>query len=45
MYKRGRLLFKFLEAFNSIKIGNNEEIDNDVKKNTINEEADNSDLE
>ena len=38
-------LFKFLGATTSFKIGYNDEIDNDVKKNTIKEDADKSDLE
>ena len=50
VYKRGCLLtmkhlFKFLGASTSVEIGNNDEIDNDEKKNTINEDADKSDLE
>ena len=36
---------KFLGASTSVEIGNNDEIDNDEKKNTINEDADKSDLE
>jgi hypothetical protein len=38
-------LSEFLEANTSIKTGNNNEFDNDVKKNTINEEADKSNSE
>ena len=38
-------LFKFLGASTSFEIGYNDEIDNDVKKNTIKEDADKSDLE
>lgn len=50
VYKRGCLLLmkhvsKFLGASTSVEIGNNDEIDNDEKKNTINEDADKSDLE
>jgi hypothetical protein len=35
----------FLGASIPIEIGNNNEIDNDVKKNTINEDADESNSE
>jgi hypothetical protein len=50
VYKRGCLLlmkhlFKVQGASTFIEIGNNDEIDNDVKKNTINENEDKSDLE
>lgn len=50
MHKRGRLLsikhlFKYLGASTSIEVGNNNKIDNGVKKETINDEADKSDLE
>ena len=50
--KRGRLLsvkhlFKYLRASTStsIKIGNNNKIDNGIKNYTINDEADKSDSE
>ena len=48
MYRRGRLLlikhlFKCLGV--STELGNNDKIDNDVQKNTINGDADKSDLE
>jgi hypothetical protein len=50
VYRRGHLLtikhlFKFLRASTSIDIGNNDEIDNDVKKNNINDGADKPDSE
>lgn len=48
--KRWRLLsikhlFKYLGASTSIEMGNNNEIDNGIKKYNINDEADKSDSE